>query len=144
MKSSMSLAVLSLVTVGLGACTGTQTSAPDDRLAPELSEAEKEVIKEQGTDGETVHEKVVMYNSQVNQKDQVICKKEWVTGTRLTEIRCRTAEERRIAEEEAWNFIRRTREMGNCQPGSCGRGGEPVGGGARGGGARGGGGGGRQ
>ena len=127
MKSAVSLITMSVLCLAIGACSSIPEQ--DIRLAPKLSEAEKQVIAEKATlDGRTIEESVVMYNSQVDKKDQVICKKEWVTGTRISEIVCRTAEQRKREADEAWDFMRHNRNVRLCPvAGTCntGAGGDP-------------------
>ena len=116
------LMTLSCAGILLGACGGQPERMEDTdiRLAPKMSEAEKQVIAERGTDGRNVSERLVIYNTQVGAEDQVICRKEWVPGTRSTEIRCRTAAETNAQKNSDGSTDHEVRTILNCKSsGTC-------------------------
>ena len=111
-KTSAAFLALPVLCFCLGACASSQEK--DVRLAPKMSEEELRVVAESSTGTDYVDKKVVVYNSQVDEEDQVICKKEWVPGTRETEIVCRTTDQRRLDRQEVQEALRSVRRPSGC------------------------------
>ena len=83
------LAVLVLAGCALAKYQGTK----DVQAGPTFTEAEKETMSDE--------EKIAIYNAQVRERDQIVCRREVMTGSHRKRTVCFTRAEKELAEDAA-------------------------------------------
>ena len=90
-----------LMVIGISACSSMPESQAtvDARNGPQFTQDEKDAMD---TD-----DKVALYNNEVREEDQIVCRRERTVGSRMNTTRCFSRSERQASQEESQEALRR-------------------------------------
>jgi predicted component of type VI protein secretion system len=96
----MAMAATAL-TLALSACSSMpeHQSTIDARNGPTFTQEEKDAM--------STEEKVALYNAEVREQDQLVCRRERIVGSRLTKTRCLSQAEWQALHENSQEALRR-------------------------------------
>ncbi len=99
--SGAGVVVLAVLTVSvMVGCASTEYQGTKDvKAGPTFTDSEKESMSEE--------EKIAIYNAQVREKDQVVCRRQVTTGSHRKRTVCFTRAEKEKAEESARRSLNR-------------------------------------
>ena len=99
-KSITSLAPV-MVVIALTACSSMPESQAtvDARNGPEFTQEQKDAMSSD--------EKVALFNAEVREQDELVCRRERTVGSRMNKTRCFSRSEQKANQEESQEALRR-------------------------------------
>lgn len=101
MTSLIRTVVPMLMVMGTVACSSMPESQAtvDARSGPQFTQEQKDAM--------TTDEKVALYNEEVREEDEIVCRRERSVGSRMNRTRCFSRSEREANQDESQEALRR-------------------------------------